>query len=643
MEASRGKDVTVAALLFAGAFFLGGVPVRDAVVFFQLGPNDHHYLQGFASHYEVEEGTRATRWTTYQARVDLPLLLEGGPAEISYRFSRVFGETAEVEVTFDGSTIDRFHARGGTIETRRVRLPSFSSRPLSMGFHVDSHERRNMGLKLDWIRIAAGPGGAIRPRGSHRWLLPAFGAFSFLLFRRAGLGLWSALFVALAFLLATFAALRADVFGFTHALALIALPMMLLATSATLIVRRLGGGAWVVPIFVGGYLLRGLALFHPATFYPDVQNARDYVEVFRETSGSLAERGVETQTRTNVGFPREVAGKNYAFPYSPLYFLPFQLVSTPGEIEDAVRHAGLAAATLEVLPIFWIASRVFSPPAGVMASLLWMLLPPVLSRLLLALHATLVGSFLDTLVIASVLLLLFEPRSRWRLGGVAAATLASLLVYTSSLFSVSAFFLFVSLLERKFAPKLLPILAASGTIAVVWLYGPFLIAFFTEILPALSRGQVALSSAGEAQPVRLALSRIPMFYGVLYPVLAVAGIVLAKRRADPRAFHVLAAWGLAFVLMVSLRAFGGGLFKDIKEIEFAAPLVAILTGGSLAALADFRPRGRILAFALTAALLAFGVYRYRDYLERYASPITARPDERSAVRGSPPSHPHRNI
>jgi hypothetical protein len=123
--------------------------------------------------------------------------------------------------------------------------------------------------------------------------------------------------------------------------------------------------------------------------------------------------------------------------------------------------------------------------------------------------------------------------------------------------------------------------------------------------------------------VRTALSRIPLFYGFLYPALALAGFYLARIRSDARAFRVLAAWGLAFLLMVALRAFGGGVFKDIKEIELAAPLVAILTGGSVATLGRRGRKGLYVAAALTAGLALFGVARYRAYLETYQSPVTS--------------------
>jgi len=624
MDAKTRRVLDLAAVLgiVLLAYALTGRAVHDDLVVFQLGPNDHRYLEGFAPHYEVEKGTIGTRWTTYHARIDLPLVLEGA-AEVSFRFSRVFGETAEAEVRLGESTIDRFTARGGAVETRRVRLPPLSPSPLSVGFDVDSHEKRNLGLKLDWVAVAPGPEARLRLDSKPRLLTTLLAGFLFALFRFGGLGFASALASTLVYLGAVGAILHHDVFGLAHVAAELSVPLVVLSTASALYLRWKPKGALVLPVFVAAYLLRGYGLFHPETFYGDVANARDYVEVFRETTGSLAERGVETQRRTNVGYPRTVAGKDYAFPYSPLYFLPFGLARTPGGIEDSVRHGGLAASTLEILPIFWLASTAFSPSAGVLASFLWIFSPPVFSRLLLALHATLVGSLLDVLAIAAVLALSFERRSRWRLGVAFGSALASFLAYTSSLFSLGAFFLFESLLERRLGLKLLGVAALAGSLTVTWLYWPFLLAFFREILPALASGLPAPAGDAAAAPVRTALSRIPLFYGFVYPPLALAGFYVARRRADARVLRVLAAWGLAFLLMVALRAFGGGVFKDIKEIELAAPLVAILSGGILVALGRRGRTGLFAAAALTAGLALFGLARYRTYVDRYASPITS--------------------
>jgi hypothetical protein len=624
-SAGRRWEPAVVVSLFLAAFLGTSLGVRgERVVALQLGPNDHAYLTGFVPHYEIEDGT-GVHWTTYDATIELPLSIEGGPVEISYRYSRVFAETAETEVALDGHTIDRFSSRGGAVDTRSVRIPAVSSTPLSIRFLVDSHERRNLGLKLDWVTVTAGESAKITLRGIVRWLPALLAAFLYGLFRFGGLGRRFSGLLAFGFVAAGLVSMHVDAFAFAHALRHVSFTLVVVSIPAAAWLRRRAGGAWVVPIFVTAYLIRGFGLFHPETFYPDVGNARDYVEIFRETEGTLAERGVETQERTNVGYPRTVGGKSYAFPYSPLYFLPFALAGTPGGIEDAVRLGGLGASVLTILPLFWIASTTLSSRVGVLATLLFSFLPPIFSRLLLALHATVVGNFLDTLVIATLLAVCLAPEDRRRLALLFGTTLVCLLVYTSSLFSMSAMFLFASLLSRKLAPRLLSVLFACGTITVLWLYWPFLVSFFTEILPAMT----ALGSPREApagsSSAGSALARIPLFYGYAYPPLALIGLYIARRRADPSAFRILLAWALAFLLMLSLRAFGGGLFRDLKEITFAAPLVALLAAASLIALAERGRSAKVAAVALTAFLVVFGLARYRGYLETYASKVNARP------------------
>src|SRR5688572_11681520 len=88
------RDGALLVALAAPAVVLAvrGVPA-PVTVLFNLGPNDADHIQGFEPHYEIA-GPVATRWTTYQPEVNLPLRLGGGPADLSYRFSRVLPETA---------------------------------------------------------------------------------------------------------------------------------------------------------------------------------------------------------------------------------------------------------------------------------------------------------------------------------------------------------------------------------------------------------------------------------------------------------------------------------------------------------------------------------------------------------------------
>ena len=518
--------------------------------------------------------------------------------------------------------------------TRSAGVAALDDAPLALRLAVDSHERRNRGLKLDWVRFDLGERAVVRAATAARVLPALFATFLFALFRFGGLGAAPSLALVATGLACTVAAQRLDPFATLHALRQLAVPGAVVAVAGALVLRRLPLGQWAVPILVAGFLLRGAGLFHPAVFYPDVENARDYVDVFRTTEGWLAERGVATQERTNVGYPRTIGGKDYAFPYSPLYFAPFQLFDSPGAIQDAVRHVGLAAATLAILPVFWLALTAFGPSAGLFAAALWTVSPPVTSRLLLALHATVVGNALDLVVIVAVVLLALHPQEPQRLVHFGLAALASMLAYTSSLFSVSAFVLFAAAVHRSLAVRLLAVTFVCGTVTVTWLYWPFLSAFFTEIVPALaSGGGGPVPDAEDSSPALVALSRIPLFYGFATPALAAMGLVLAKRHAEPAVYRTLVAWALAFALLLSLRAFGAGLFKDLKETTFVAPLVAVLAGGALSALASRAPRGRLIAGALLLWLLAFGLGRYRGYLETYASAASP-PGQTSALAPS---------
>jgi hypothetical protein len=203
---------------------------------------------------------------------------------------------------------------------------------------------------------------------------------------------------------------------------------------------------------------------------------------------------------------------------------------------------------------------------------------------------------------------------------VAASALASLLSYVSSLFTVSSFLVSVSILERRLASRLLAVLAVAGLITVVWLYWPFTVLFFREILPAVFSGSVITGGENPLDGLIRALNRIPIFYGYGYPALAFAGFVWARRN-HPRSFRVLAAYALAFLILVALRSFGGGLFKDLKEITFVAPLIAVLTGIIVEAVSRRGRPGLAAASCITMALVVFGMGKYRDYLLMYRSPV----------------------
>jgi hypothetical protein len=416
-----------------------------------------------------------------------------------------------------------------------------------------------------------------------------------------------------------------DPFATAHLLDVLSLPALGVTAVAALIGRRQAAGSWLAPVTLAGYLAKGVLVFHPAFFYPDVQNHGRYVRALSEAEGGVVERGIAAQIKVATAYPRFVAGKAYVFPYSPLFFVPFAALGPePGPVEDAMRHVGLLAAGAEPLAVYGLGLLLLGPAGALASAAVSAALPPLWSRLLFAMWPTLAGHLLDLVAITAALFWLHRPESGRRLLLLAAAVQAAFLTYIASLFNLGAFLAALALLERRRAKPLLAVLLATALATILLLYAGFTRAFVTEIVPALltGAGRTAPSAAAGPPPGGLleALERVPLFYGWGYPALAAAGLLLLRRKGDAASRSVVAAWGLAFLTLVLLRGLLPGLFRDLKEITFIAPLVAIGVGASLEALAR---RGRAGAWAvalLAVGLLAFSTERALFYFRGYRPP-----------------------
>ncbi len=583
----------------------------------KLGPNAGAYLEGFEPLYEIS-GHETTRWATRDATIALPLLARG-PILVSYRLSRVL-RAAEVTVEVGGLRLDRFSARGGAVMERSASVLATATTPLRVRFVTSSEDPSPRGLRFDWIRVESLTGGRLRPNGSRLALGGLVLAALYLAFRFAGHGVTSAVALVSPFAMLGAWGVWQDPLGFGHVVRSLAPTGLVLIALACLGLRAQPAGRWALVALALSFFGRGSLLVHPRSYYPDFGNARRFILALAETEGSFADRALVAQQRTNVGYPRQVAGKAYAFPYSPLFFLPSLWPQAPDAIEAAYRLAGLVAASLEVLGVFLLARLCF-PRSAILpaaAPLLAAVLPPVTIRLLLAMTVTLLAHVFDVLLVAAAVVYLRRPDAK-RLGLVFGVGLLGQLVYVSSLFTVSAFLLLLACLERRHALRLVAVLAVTGTLTVVWLYHPFLRVFVGEILPAVLGGA---RMQGPAAPSGLgaALSRITIFYGWAFPLLALAGMVRARALADRPAASALTAYALAFALLVALRAFGGGLFRDLKEIEFAAPLVAIACASSLEGLAAASRRRTALLVGVGLALFSIG--RAADAVRENLSPFT---------------------
>jgi hypothetical protein len=595
----------LAALLVVAEALLAAAGARRAPLTFDVGPSTPAYLEGFTSSEERPPVT--SRWARDRAAITLPLEAAAGEATLVLRCARFLDRSVRVQAFAAGTPLGAFDVHPGRF--RVLRLPArLPGGPLRLEFAADGPN--DLAFALDWVRVEGA-----------RWRLPwrlvaprALVAGVFALALLAGFGLWSALAAGLAAALCEAAWLAADPFALAHVLARVTLPALVLGLAVTLVARGRPFGRALVLIFLASYVAKGATVFHPSYFYNDVRNNRRFVEALRDDPGTLAERRRAAQVRIGVAYPRVVGGQQYAFPYSPVFFMPFGLAGHEAvDVEEAMKHVVVAAAALEAVIVFFLAGLVFGAwsAAGALAAFVAALLPVFTSRLVLALWSTLGGHLFDSLALLATVAWALRPASRRRFAATAAAVQASYLTYVASLFNMALFTGFVALLVRRLRARALAVGVLAALVTVGALYFDFSLLFVREILPAYLRAGAepsateGLPGASRMAALGAALHRIPIFYGWLLPPLAVAGLVVARRRAADDVVRVLVAWLLAFVALVALRGLAGGLFKDMKEIEFAAPLVALLAGGALCELAARGRAGRALAAALALAVAAW--------------------------------------
>ena len=583
-------------------------PLAHRPLTFDVGPSTGAYVLGFTP--SEERPPTTFRWTRSRATVSLPLHA-AGEGRLRLRAARFLDHPSRIHVYAWGRPAGTFEARPGGY--RIYELPLIAAPgPLRLDLLSDDPD---LGVAVDWIRVEKAGWRVPLAVWGPRVLVAA--VFLAGLLAGAGAAPSAAAAGVVALAQATWAAL--DPFAFAHVATRLGAPAAVFALLLAWRARRWAGGHALVWLFLAGYLLKGAVLFHPAYFYNDTRNNLRYVLALRDGTGSLAERNHSAQVQVGVAYPRVVAGRRYAFPYAPVFFLPFGLLPED-RIVEAIKQVALFCAAAEMVLVFALARLLAAPAVAVAAAAVAVLLPPLYSRLLLAMWSTVAGHFLDTAVIVATVRLAAGPQRARLWMGQAGGTLAAFLTYISSLFNLTLFTGFAALRVRPLAGRLLAGWAAAVTLTLAWLYADFVMLFVREILPAaLSGGGMAAEGGARGGGVGEALARIPIFYGWGYPALAAAGFVVLRRGAPARAFGVFAAYALAAVTLVGLRAFGGGLFRDLKEIEFAAPLVAACCGAALAELASRDRAGRIAAALVFAGLAAFSLGRYVEYARTYTS------------------------
>ena len=592
-----------------------------------LGPGDAPYLSGFTSSYEIDDRV-ATHWTTYDAAVALPLTVSGGPMTLTYRFARVFPETAVVEVLFAGGVVDRFECRGGRFQERSAPLGAHAPTPAAVAFHADSHERQNLGLKLDWVRLAGT--GRVRLRGGAQ-LVPALViALLVALHVLAGWELRPAALLAAPWAAAAAYGLLHDPWLVHRLLRGIVLALCLFGLAGVAIGRMLvaRGRATAADVraltalALATFLLRALAVNHPDFYYPDLRTHARLVQVvraagldfFRTPAAYIWEHGV---------WRTEAYGRTYAFPYTPAFHLPFTLIAFG--YDELISAMKLTAAALTVVPqvLLWALARRLG--ASVLGAALMALIPTYVSRLSFAFLPALLGHAVDIALVvwlAGNLDRIRDPRV-WMRGALFVA--AGQLAYVSGVVNVS---LFVAVLagceaavhreaRARRAAALLGMGLLGSLVSVLLYYRDFL-PMVLDVAAHAGRDGAAVSVHPVQGFFAVAYGRTRDFFDGIYPVLAAAGLVVLFRRT--RGASLLAAWLLTYLLLLLGRAKVPDVFLHGHETLFFTPLVCLASGQALAGLAARGRAGRAAALVVGSALAVQGfVWQWRALADQLAN------------------------
>lgn len=638
-------------LVFAA---LAGSPAAQTLKL-NLGPGDSPYISGFLPQYEIDDKV-ATHWTTYDARVDLPLSLQNGIVELSYRFARVLPQTAVVEVFFGNRLVDRFDCRGGIVREQRVSVEVTRATPAVVTFHVDSHDRKNLGLKMDWLLIESQGNTRVALRGLARWRPALLVTVLFVLFRGVSVARWLAVVLVLPWTLAGASGLVLRPW-LTHRLltglpeSLFVLGVIGLVTGKHLVSRGVSGEAVraAVALASTAFLVRSAAINHPDFYYPDLMTHERLVEVLRET-GPRFLLSPQAHLEHHGAWSKPAYGGVSSLPYAPTFHALFAVFPLDYDTTlTAFKLVGAAVSTLPLVLLLALARHLvpFQLPApkpevpithhtstpravsssveqvgtalGVpWAALLMLLVPTYTSRLSFALLPALLGHAADMAVLLFLALRLERLRHPrvWVQG--AALLAAAQLTYVSSVVNLSLLLGLLGsflALERqedhlRQGLRVAALGLAGSAIAVLVFYRDFLGTGWDLALRIAERGATATTRYPVESWLALVTSRTLDFFDHAYPVLAAFGFVGLLRRGRCR--PLLAAWALTYFLLLLLRAKLPDVFRYGHETLLMTPLVCLAAGECLAWLWGRGGWRRALAIGVFAFLaLQGGLWQWR--------------------------------
>jgi hypothetical protein len=598
-------------------------------LFVNLGPGDEPFARGFRGGWErdgaLQDGATTFRWALDGSRFELPVEVLSGRLEARIRLARFTDAPAEILVRVGERLVARWvqHPRGWTERVLDLGEPRG---PLELRFRTEGTDAEGLAVALDWVEI----------RGVNR-LRPAWrllgGMLALLIgvpvlvgLMAGGLGTASAAGTALA--LAGAVGVCLDRLGGLVALGSAGWPGLLAAAALLLLHRGLRRirpqlfperAVWVP---LAATTLALLALSQPFFYYPDVDTHAEFLAALR-ADPMLAWDPFPFQMKVGA-WTREIGGQRIGFPYSPVFHLAAWLPALGlGEVA-AVKLVACVAVGASLLLVHGLAGALaLGSGAALLAQGLFAMLPVVSSRLSLALFPALLGQAFD-LVLVLVLVFSLPGLRTAQDGAVVAALAAAQAAYTGSLFNVC---LLVGALavwervsgERQVSRRLLAAWAGTCAVVIALQYARFVPTLIARVLPAMLSASGGVPGPAPEEAVTAALQRAGLFYGPLYPLLTVLGL-LSVRTASIHARRVLTAVLVAGLCLLLLRYLVPALFRDAKEVELIAAPVAVLSSAALARVARSGSAGRAAAVALGLGLLLWGAARAASaYLDRFVA------------------------
>jgi hypothetical protein len=499
----------------------------------------------------------------------------------------VLPQTAVVDLNVVGEPVPRFTCRGGSWDERAFEVGPVPPRPAVVDVQVDSHERRNLGLKLDWMRLEAG---GTRLLGLARlrpivtiWLVA-------LLVLALGWSLEEALILTAPAAGVLTALLLRDPW-LTHRL-LAHVPESLAGVLALLLaLRSLARFRDGLPrvmklagtVAAGAFLLRAAALNHPAFYYADLLVHARLVEVLRGAGldylrapyhhlwGDPADVTADGRAPSGLWL-KDVGGRAFGPPYSLAFHAPF--APFPATLDERIGGLKVCGALVSVVPILAVGALARRYGFSLLGLGAVLFVPTYVSRLSLGLLPALFGHAVEMLFLVW---LSRQPAGRWSARTVATGSVmlaACQLAYVSVAASLLVALLALGALRshepdsRPRALAFLTMLLSASAFSLLAHYRDF-----------LTRGVPGVHGATAGAAFENPLARLGAVIGTAFVVAAVAGAFPLRQAVAAR--PLLAAWAMVGLLLLAVRTVVPVMHFCHEEL-WIAPLVCLSAGEGIA-------------------------------------------------------------